>query len=180
MKYSVTKYLLPIATLFLACNVCFANNHEDVRIDGVTYPPYNEEQKVVFEFYFDDPQKIATALFWLRAYMNPLMDHPYNMAPEFLDIKVIIHGTEIVTLAKHNYKKYKEIVERMRYYSGFGIEFRVCNLAAHDYGYSPEDFHDFVIVTPSAMTEMAHWQQEGYTLIIPQVLEKKFTIEEIR
>ena len=141
--------------------------------------PYTE-QKVLFDFYFDDPEKINSALFWIRSLMNPLMEAPYEMAPEFLDLKVIIHGTEIVTVAKKNYARYKDAVERMRYYSELGIEFRVCGLAAHDYGYDWGDFYDFIKVTPSAITEIAHWQLQGYAVIRPEVMEKKFSIEEIR
>ena len=63
--------------------------------------PYTE-QKVVFDFFLDDPNKINTALFWVRSLINPLMDDPYGLAPEFLDIKVVLHGTEIVTVARKN------------------------------------------------------------------------------
>lgn len=141
--------------------------------------PY-QEQKVVFDFYFDDPQKIDSALFWIRSLINPLMESPYEMAPEALELKVIIHGTEIVTLARNNYEKYHDAVERMRYYSDLGVEFRVCALAAEDYGYRHQDFHDFVQIAPSAITELAHWQMQGYALVTPQVMEKKFAIEDIR
>ena len=141
--------------------------------------PYTE-QKVLFDFYFDDPAKINSALYWIRSLMNPLMGAPYDMAPEFLDLKVIIHGTEIVTVASKNYDKYKDAVERMRYYSELGVEFRVCGLAAQDYGYGKGDFHDFIKVTPSAISEIAHWQLQGYALVTPVVMEKKFSIEEIR
>ena len=141
--------------------------------------PYTE-QKVLFDFYFDDPAKINSALYWIRSLMNPLMDAPYDMAPEFLDLKVIIHGTEIVTVASKNYDKYKDAVERMRYYSALGVEFRVCGLAAQDYGYRQSDFYDFVKVTPSAISEIAHWQLQGYALVTPVVMEKKFSTEEIR
>jgi intracellular sulfur oxidation DsrE/DsrF family protein len=141
--------------------------------------PYTE-QKVLFDFYFDDPAKINSALYWIRSLMNPLMDAPYDMAPEFLDLKVIIHGTEIVTVASKNYDKYKDAVERMRYYSELGVEFRVCGLAAQDYGYRHADFYDFIKVTPSAISEIAHWQMQGYALVTPLVMEKRFSIEEIR
>jgi len=102
------------------------------------------------------------------------------MAPEFMNIKVVIHGTEIVTVARKNYKKYKDAVERMRYYASLGVEFKVCGIAAHDYGYAVADFQEFIEVVPSAINELAHWQLEGYALITPTVMEKKFTIEEIR
>ena len=141
--------------------------------------PYSEP-RVVFEFYFDTPEKINSALYWIRSYINPLLEEPYNYAPEFMDIKVIIHGTEIVTLAKNNYKKYKTVVDRMNYYHQLGVEFRVCALAANDFGYVKKDFQDFVIIVPSAIIELGHWQQEGYALISPRIMDKKFSIEEIR
>lgn len=141
--------------------------------------PY-KEPKVMFEFYYDQPEKVNSALYWLRSYINPLTEDPYNMAPEFMDIKVVIHGTEIVTLAKSNYQKYKTIVERMKYYSQLGVEFRVCAIAASDFGYSISDFQSFVKVVPSAITEIGHWQQEGYAIIKPEILEKKFSVEELR
>ncbi len=141
--------------------------------------PYTE-QKVVFDFYFDEPIKSALALYWVRALLNPLMEEPYGYAPEFMDIKVVIHGTEIVVVAKHNYHKYKDIVERMRYYASLGVEFKVCGRAAQEYGYRRQDFQDFVQIVPSAITELAHWQLQGFALIKPQVMDKKYSIEELR
>ncbi|NNG12882.1 MAG: hypothetical protein HKM88_06500 [Halobacteria archaeon] len=145
----------------------------------VVQTPYTE-QKVVFDFYYDQPEKINTALYWLRSLINPLMDAPYGMAPEFLNIKVVIHGTEIVTVARKNYEKYKDAVERMRYYASLGVEFKVCGLAAQDYDYDTDDFHEFIDVVPSAITELAHWQLQGHALITPVVMEKRYAIEEIR
>ena len=136
--------------------------------------------KVVYEFYLDDPAKMASALYWIRSLVNPLTESPYDMAPEFMDIKVVIHGTEIVTLAKKNYQKYRDEVERMRYYAALGVEFKVCGLAANDFGYALADLHEFVEVVPSAFTELVHWQQQGYALIIPQVFLRAKSTEEIR
>lgn len=141
--------------------------------------PYTSPN-VVFDFYFDEPAKIHSALYWLRSLINPLTESPYNQAPEFMNIIVVIHGTEIVTLAKKNYDKYKDAVERMRYYHALGVKFKVCSLAAEDYDYRRQDFHDFVEMVPSAITELAHWQQQGYALLKPEVLSKKYSIEEIR
>ena len=97
-----------------------------------------------------------------------------------MDIKVIIHGTEIVTVAKKNYEKYRDIVERMKYYQALGVEFRVCALAARDYGYLARDFQDFIVMAPSAITELGHWQQQGYALIRPVIYTRTQSIEEIR
>lgn len=144
-----------------------------------TYTPYSE-QKVVFDFYFADPQEINSSLYWIRSLLNPLMAEPYGFAPEEIDIKVIIHGTEIVTLVKKNKPKYKDAVARMEYYAAFGVQFKVCGLVMDEYGYKPEDFHSFVEVVPSAITELTHWQMKGYGVIRPTILLKKKAIEEIR
>ena len=170
---------IPIATFALLLVASLAVSAEEQGHAVYVETPY-DEPKVMFDFYFDRPAKIAPALYWIRALINPLTEAPYDMAPEFMDIVVIIHGTEIVTLARKNYEKYREVVQRMRYYASLGVRFRVCGLAAHDYGYDIKDFYDFVEVAPSAITELAHWQQQGYALITPQILDKKFAIEEIR
>lgn len=169
------RLFLVLLYLF-STSFALAESTEQATLEQTPY----KEPKVVFEFYFDDPNKINSALYWLRSYINPLTEEPYNYAPEFMDIKVVIHGTEIVTLAKKNYHKYKTAVERMKYYSLLGVEFRVCALAAHDYGYKIKDFQPFVKVVPSAIIEIGHWQQEGYAIIKPQIMDKKFSIEELR
>lgn len=168
-----------IVSILLLCQLASVAVAADSETSRVVQTPYGE-QRVLFDFYFDEPEKIGTALFWIRSLINPLMDEPYGLAPEFLDIKVVVHGTEIVTLARKNYAKYEDAVERMRYYASLGVEFKVCGLAAQDYHYATDDFYDFVDVVPSAITELAHWQLQGYALITPQVLEKKHAIEDIR
>jgi len=141
--------------------------------------PY-KPQKVVFDFYFDHPAKISSALFWLRTLINTLSDDPYSIAAEENSIKVMIHGTEIATVVTKNYEKYQDAVDRMRYYASIGVEFKVCSLAAKDFGYQIEDFQDFIQVVPSAMNEIAHWQNHGYALIATVVTEKRYSIEELR
>ena len=141
--------------------------------------PY-QPVKAVFDFYLDDPQKIGSALYWIRSVMNPLMDAPYDYPPEDLNIVVVLHGTEIVTVATKNETKYRDVVERMRYYASLGVKFKVCGQASEDYGYSVRDYQDFIEVVPNAINELAHWQMQGYALITPQIMEKKFTIENIR
>lgn len=173
---------LPIllwVSLSLAAAPAFAAETADAAHARFTATPYTE-QKVVFDFYLDDPAKIHAALYWIRSLMNPLTEAPYEMAPEMLDLKVVVHGTEIVALARKNYAQYEDAVERMRYYASLGVQFKVCAIAAHDYGYAVEDFYDFVEVVPSAITELAHWQLQGYALITPQVLIKTRHIDEIR
>ncbi|MEW5768984.1 MAG: DsrE family protein [Pseudomonadota bacterium] len=134
--------------------------------------------KVVFDFYLDDPAKMGAALYWIRALALPLSQPPYEFNPE--TIKVVIHGTELVTVAKKNEEKYKDFVDRMRYYADLGVEFKVCLLAMGDYGYSLKDLQDFVQAVPSAPAELVHWQQQGYAVLTPQIMDKRFSIESIR
>lgn len=136
--------------------------------------------KVMFEFYLDDPQKIGSALYWVRSLMNPLMEAPYNYSPEDMNIVVVIHGTEVVTVATKNEAKYQEAVDRMRYYADLGVSFKVCGQAAEDFGYAVADFQDFIEVVPNGIVELAHWQQQGYALIVPKILEKTIDVESIR
>jgi intracellular sulfur oxidation DsrE/DsrF family protein len=165
---------LLLLAILLGCTTVWANEKAEFE-----QTPYTA-QKVLFDFYFDKPEKINSALFWLRSLMNPLMDSPYDFAPEDMHLIVLIHGTEIVTVAKKNYEKYKDAVERMRYYAELGVEFRVCGLAADDYGYDIGDFQEFITLTPSAMTEIAHWQLQGYAIVTPRILVRTQSIEEIR
>ena len=145
----------------------------------VVHTPYSEP-RVLYDFYFDRPDKMGPALFWIRSLINPLTEAPYNLSPDRMEIVVIIHGTEIVTVARKNYAKYSDVVERMRYSASLGVKFRVCGLAAHDYGYSPEDLYEFIEVAPSGPAELVYWQQQGFALITPQIMEKRVNIEDIR
>lgn len=141
--------------------------------------PYHQP-KALIDVYLDDPVKLGSALYWLRSLVNPLTEAPYSMFSEDMHIIVLMHGTEIVTLARKNEARYTELVQRMRYYADMGVKFKVCGLALQDYQYTAADMQDFVEVTPSAMSELVHWQNRGYALITPQVPEKRFAIENIR
>jgi len=142
--------------------------------------PYADEQKIVFDFFFDDPNKINPALYWLKGFVDPLLAEPYNLAPDDISIKVILHGSEVAALAKHNYARYKKAVQRMRYYADLGVEFRLCAITAREFDYQLADLQDFVQVVPSGLVELAHWQNEGYVLITPKIQERNQSISEIR
>ena len=141
--------------------------------------PY-QNPKAVFDFYLDHPDKMGSALFWLRSFINPLTDAPYSLLPEDMNVVVVLHGTELVTVARKNEDRYSEAVQRMRYYASQGVKFRVCGLALSDFGYRAEELQNFIEIAPSAMTELVHWQNQGYGLITPVVTDKKFSMEDIR
>jgi intracellular sulfur oxidation DsrE/DsrF family protein len=141
--------------------------------------PY-AEPKAVFDIYLDHPAKMGSALYWLRSFINPLTEAPYSLFNEDMKVVVVMHGTELVTVARKNEAQYEEVVQRMRYYADQGVKFKVCGLALKDFGYTLVDMQDFIEVTPSAISELVHWQNQGYGLITPVVTEKKLNIEAIR
>jgi intracellular sulfur oxidation DsrE/DsrF family protein len=141
--------------------------------------PY-KNPKALFDFYLDNPAKMGAALYWLRSFVNPLTEAPYSFFHDDMSVIVVLHGTELVTLAKKNEARYEEVVQRMRYYAEQGVKFKVCGLALQDYGYTRADMQAFVEVTPSAMSELVHWQNQGYGLITPVVTDKRFSIDDIR
>jgi intracellular sulfur oxidation DsrE/DsrF family protein len=145
----------------------------------VVQTPY-KDPKVLFDIYLDHPAKLGAALYWLRSFVNPLTEAPYSFFNEDMSVIVLLHGTELVALAKKNEARYEEAVQRMRYYAGMGVKFKVCGLALQDFGYTAADMQPFVEVTPSAITELVHWQNQGYALVTPTVVDKKLSVEEIR
>jgi hypothetical protein len=56
----------------------------DSKSDSRVETPW-PEQNVLFDFYFDEPEKINWALYWIRSLKDPLMDAPYNQATEFIN-----------------------------------------------------------------------------------------------
>lgn len=179
MKYSAR---IISALRSLATGVCLALLFSAQAAQAqatVVQTPY-KNPKVLFDFYLDTPIKMGAALYWLRSFMNPLVEAPYSMFNEDIRAVVLLHGTEIVTVAKHNEDKYLEQVQRMRYYAQQGVKFRVCGLAMADYGYQASDLQSFIEVSPSAITELVHWQNLGYALVTPHIQDKVLSIEDIR
>jgi len=162
--------------LMLAASLCSAPAFSQGTFVQTPY----KNPKALIDIYLDDPRKLGAALNWVRGVMNPLTEAPYSMIPDEIPIIVLMHGTEVVTLARKNEQRYLEVVQRMRYYADLGVKFKICGLAIRDYGYTADDLQSFVEVTPSALTDLVHWQNQGYALVPAIVNDKKFSIEEIR
>ena len=131
--------------------------------------PYGSP-KVVFEIYLDNPAKLGHAINWVRNMTHTLSRDPYTFDPKTL--KVVMHGVEIQATVKEFENNFPDTVEKMRALSEQGVEFKVCNYAREQYGYTFDDFQDFIQVVPSAIVEVAYWQNQGYALMTPQVFFK--------
>ncbi|RMH81292.1 MAG: hypothetical protein D6674_00345 [Acidobacteria bacterium] len=136
------------------------------------YTEYKRPFKVVYELFLDHPEKLRPALGWISNVLFVLTNPPYNFSPDDINILVVSHGREVPVFAKRNGEHYKDIVERVESLSIYGVKFKVCKMAAEQvYGLSEKDFYPFVELVPSAITEIIHWQMQGYALMIPQVFE---------
>ncbi len=136
--------------------------------------PYQNQKpfKAVFELFLDHPEKLGPALGWVGNLIRVLTNPPYNFSPEEIDIVVVSHGREIPVFAKANKGKYSEVVERLESLSQLGVKFKICGMAARGiYGLTEKDFYPFVELVPSAIPEILYWQQKGYGLLIPNVIE---------
>ena len=76
--------IFTIKKIFVLLLVVFS---AQVFADTATFTetPYKEPQ-VVYDFYFNEPEDINSALYWVRSLMNSLMDAPYNIDPEILSL----------------------------------------------------------------------------------------------
>ena len=164
----------------LVCAMLLGMHHAPALAQAKLVQTAYQNPKALLDVFLDDPAKLGSALYWLRSLVNPLTEAPYSLFSEDMSIIVLMHGTEIVTLARKNQPRYEELVQRMRYYADMGVKFKVCGLALQDYQYSAADMQDFVEIVPSAITDLVHWQNRGYAVITPQMPEKKFSIDSIR
>ena len=127
-------HLNPFPALFLALGLAAAPAAALAQATFVQTPYKNP--KALFDIYLDHPAKMGAALYWLRSFVNPLIEAPYSLFPEDMSVIVVLHGTELVTVAKKNEAKYEEVVQRMRAYADQGVKFKVCGLALKDFGYT--------------------------------------------
>ena len=136
--------------------------------------PYQKPFRVVFELFFDHPEKLGPALGWIGNVIRVLTSPPYDFSPEDIEIVVVSHGRELPVFAKANREKYQSMVDRIESLAQYGVKFKVCAIAAQQfYGMSEKDFYPFVELVPSAITEILYWQQKGYGFLIPMVLESR-------
>ena len=59
--------------------------------------------KALFDIYLDHPAKMGAALYWLRSFVNPLLDAPYSFFNDDMSVIVVLHGTELVHWQNQGY-----------------------------------------------------------------------------
>ncbi|OIQ65276.1 DsrE/DsrF-like family protein [mine drainage metagenome] len=126
-------------------------------------------QNAVYQFNYEKPQDLLLGLGYLKNHLQALK--------EFGDLGhsqlvVVAHGNELHMLSRLNQVAYPEIYAELKQLTNQGVQFRVCRNAARSRGYQPQDFYDVVTVVPSAMSELAKWQGQGFAYISGNVIRK--------
>ena len=122
-----------------------------------------EELKIAFDFNFNDPQGIERALYPVSFILKTIQEYgPATFEP---NIVVVLHGSEVVALARQNYQRYQAIVDRASRLADLGVKFEICVVAASALGFQPEDFHGFVDIVPLGTYALAYHASKGYAVI---------------
>lgn len=155
--------------LLLSFSITFAH------FDGKSaHPTYQKPFKVLFHIFLDKPEKFRPALGWISNVFQVLTNPPYEFSPEDIKIVVVSQGREIPFFTLKSRMEHPDVYERLESLSLYGVKFKVCRIAAEQlYGLSDRDFYPFVELVPSAIVEIAHWQQEGYALVIPMLFDRE-------
>ncbi|MER2538925.1 MAG: DsrE family protein [Azonexus sp.] len=131
-------------------------------------------QKAVYQFNLEKPEDLYQALGYLNNHLNGLKEFGTLKGSH---IVMVAHGNELHMLSRLNRAAYPDIYDRLKALGDQGVSFRVCRNAANFRGYKPGDFYDLVTVVPAAMTDLAKWQQKGYTYISGDVINRSKRVE---
>jgi len=122
----------------------------------------NAPSGVVFEIVSGEKGLLSKLLPIMKTDIKKLRDR----FPE-IPIAIVTHGTEQFDLTIKNRSKQNiahGVVEEL--VKANDVEVHVCGTHAGWFGIEPEDFPDYVDVTPAGPTQINHYEELGYELII--------------
>jgi intracellular sulfur oxidation DsrE/DsrF family protein len=121
-------------------------------LEEIDYAP----QRVVYDVAEGDLERFDRILDRVS-----FLNNVYGADPFDASIVLVLHGDEIGFFAIENYGEYGELMRRAQSLTLAGpIQFRMCQAAAHERGFAPEDIHGFVEIVPMADAEIIRLQQE--------------------
>ena len=154
-----------LCSLLLCAGVAWAGPEDVSKFDDAPLGV----QKAVYQFNLEKPEDLYQALGYLNNHLNGLKEFGTLTGSH---IVMVAHGNELHMLSRLNRAAYPDIYDRLKALGDQGVSFRVCRNAANFRGYKPGDFYDLVTVVPAAMTDLAKWQQKGYTYISGAVINR--------
>jgi len=163
MKY-LSCALLALATL--AAAPAIAGPADASKFDATPYQP----QKAMYDFNFAKPLEGKAALGYVRNHMKALK--------EYGDLKnshivIVAHGNELHAFSRLNRAAYPGVYEELKALADAGVTIRVCSNAARSRGYKPDEFYDVITVVPAAVSELAKYQNEGYSYMYAEMFPRQ-------
>ncbi|MEW8626290.1 MAG: hypothetical protein AB2551_11100 [Candidatus Thiodiazotropha sp.] len=150
--------------VFLLLTLCFTSPLlADAEIERLLQAK-EEPAGVVFEVLEDDDD----ALGWALPKIAKLSARLRERFPD-LAIAVVTHGREqFALLADEAEGLLAEIHDNARQMQADEIDLHVCGTHASWDGYTPEDFPDYIDVSPSGPAQIRDYQNLGFVLIVLQ------------
>lgn len=117
---------------------------------------------VVIEIVSGDAMHLKTLLPEIRSNIEKLR----AKFPE-LPVAIVSHGTEQFMMTRSNASKAPETHRLLQsLVKDDDVDFHVCGTHASWFNVTPEDFPEYVDVTPAGPTQIRHYEELGYELIV--------------
>ena len=165
---SLYALCLALATF---CTGAAAGPNDPSRFDGTPYKP----QKALYDFNFAKPLDGKAAFGYVKNHLEALK--------QYGDLKnshlvIVAHGNELHAFSRLNKDAYPGMYEALKELADAGVSIRVCGNAARSRGYKPDEFYDVITVVPAAVSELAKYQNEGYSYMYAEMFPR-LTREEL-
>ena len=163
---------LTLASLLLAaCSLSHAGPTDASKFDATPYAP----QKALYDFNFAKPMDGKAAFGYVKNHLAALK--------KYGDLKnsrivIVAHGNELHAFSRLNRDAYPDMYDAIKELADAGVTIRVCSNAARSRGYKPDEFYDLITVVPAAVSELAKFQNEGYSYMYAEMFPK-LTREEL-
>ncbi|WP_299764775.1 DsrE family protein [Ramlibacter sp.] len=161
------KKYLPLIALALAaaCRTAAAGPDDPSKFDATPYKP----QKAVYDFNFAKPLDGKAAFGYVRNHLEALK--------KYGDVKnshivIVAHGNELHAFSRLNRAAYPGVYEDLKALADAGVTIRVCGNAARSRGYKPDEFYDVITVAPAAVSDLAKWQNQGYSYMYAEMFPR--------
>jgi len=161
--YILMSCVIVSAYALIQAPIANAVSADQVQIDKILKtdnPPFG----VVFEVIEGGSDELE----WI---FPRIQKHAANLRSRFPDIgiAVVSHGKEEFGLLKDSQKKHKNVHKIVKsLVKDSNIPVHVCGTHASWYDKKPEDFPDYINVSPAGPTEIQNYRDMGYQLVVIQ------------
>jgi len=150
-----------IIVLILALLPLSASSSNQKKIDWIL-----KMDTAPFGVIFEVVEGDGDALNWAIPQINKFSDQLRKRFPD-IGIAVVSHGKEQFALTKDKAKKFSKVHKMVKSLSlDKNIPVHICGTHASWFNVKPEDFPDYVTVSPAGPTEIENYEQMGYELVV--------------